>query len=69
MAITHLDITENDCVELRTRVGPWPAGTQGTVLGERGPSKLVEISDDRGQELDMIGVSEAQLRLIKAYPG
>lgn len=64
MAIAPLKITENDVVELTHAVGRWPAGTQGTALSDHGNSKLVEVSDDQGQALDMFEVAEKDLRLV-----
>ncbi len=68
-------VGENDVVELIDDVdkvdgeGSWPAGTVGTVVGEREEWKLVEISEDQppGRTLDMISVAEERLRLISRY--
>jgi hypothetical protein len=60
-------IKENDVVELRKRVGDWPSGRIGAVVSEQGAWKLIEIADDRGQMLDLISVSESDLRLIEKY--
>jgi hypothetical protein len=48
-------------------VGSWSAGTRGTVVEERDGHKLVEISDDQGQMLDLVSVTDAQLRLISKH--
>jgi hypothetical protein len=61
-------ITEHDVVELKRDIGSWPAGTVGTALVDHGPSKLVEISDDRGQELDSFEVAGEDLKLVEHYP-
>ncbi|MGN6276768.1 MAG: hypothetical protein ACTHNP_12690 [Solirubrobacterales bacterium] len=68
MAIAPAKITENDVVELRRDIGRWPAGTLGTALSDHGASKLIEISDDRGQMLDLFEVAEQDLKLIAHYP-
>jgi len=68
MAVARTKITEHDVVELRRDIGRWPAGTCGTALIDHGRSKLVEISDDRGQELDLFEVAEEDLKLVTAYP-
>jgi hypothetical protein len=68
MAVAKVMITENDYVELTDRVGRWPAGTRGTAVSDHGRSKLIEISDDRGQMLDLFEVPERHLRLISAHP-
>ena len=64
-----MKITENDHVVLTQPMRGWPAGTEGAVVSDHGAVKLVEISDDRGQELDMFIVPEEKLRLITQYPG
>ncbi|MGN6664965.1 MAG: hypothetical protein ACTHK6_12300 [Solirubrobacterales bacterium] len=64
MAITSSKITENDVVELTRPAGRWPAGTQGTAVSDHGSSKLVEISDERGQMLDLVEVAERHLKLV-----
>lgn len=60
-------ISEHDVVELRDRIGEWPAGTGGTVVSERGAWKLVEVSDELGAMLDLISVREPGLRLISKH--
>jgi hypothetical protein len=71
MAITAKQmVRENDAVELLDAVdkvdldGTWPAGTIGTVVSERGESKLVEIADERGVSVDYVSVPEARLKLV-----
>lgn len=71
MAITAKQmVRENDAVELLDAVdkvdldGTWSAGTIGTVVSERGESKLVEIADERGVTLDYVSVPEARLKLV-----
>jgi hypothetical protein len=68
MALAGTKITEHDVVVLKRDIGKWPAGTHGTVLSDHGSSKLVEISDDRGQELDLFGVADEDLELLIHYP-
>ena len=67
MAVVRTKIAEHDMVELRRDIGRWPAGTCGTVLIDHGRSKLVEISDDQGQELDLFEVAEEDLELVTSY--
>lgn len=64
MATVKHAIGEIDYVELLDAVDRWPAGTRGTVVDESGEWKQVEISDDRGQMLDLISVAEPRLKLI-----
>ena len=63
-----MHITENDVVELKRTVGRWPAGTQGTAVSDHGASKLIEVSDNQGQMLDLFEVAEVDLRLISQHP-
>lgn len=60
-------IKENDVVELREAFNGWPAGTIGAVVSERGEAKLIEIADEQGQMLDMVSISEPQLKLIAKH--
>lgn len=64
MATVKQMIEENDVVELLDAVDRWSAGTDGTVVSERGELKLVEISDDRGVTLDYVSVPEPRLKLV-----
>jgi hypothetical protein len=67
MALARTKIAEHDVVALRRDIGKWPAGTRGTALIDHGSSKLVEISDDRGQELDLFEVADEHLKLLIHY--
>jgi hypothetical protein len=67
MATIESQVHEHDVVELKTRIGRWPAGTEGTVIHEQGAWKLVEIADDQGVMLDELDVREDQLELIVKY--
>jgi hypothetical protein len=67
MATVKHAINENDHVGLRNPIGAWPAGRTGTVVSDYGDVKLVEISNDRGETLDLIQVPETQLDLIAKY--
>lgn len=69
MATVKQRIKEHDVVELLDQVEHWAAGTEGTVISERGEWKLIEISEDRppGAMLDMISVAEDRLKLIAKH--
>jgi hypothetical protein len=67
MSTVRQRIGENDFVALCERVESWPTGRSGTVVAERGSSKLVEISDDQGVALDFVTVPETQLDLISKH--
>ncbi len=54
-------------MELLHASGVWPAGTSGTVVSEHGEHRLVEISDDQGQMLDLVSVPEPRLKLISEH--
>jgi hypothetical protein len=47
--------------------GKWPAGTRGTVVIDLGDHKMVEISNDRGETLDMPVVPVEKLKLVIKY--
>lgn len=68
MKPTKARIAENDIVELTVQVGKWPAGTRGAAAIDHGDAKLVEISDDWGQELDLFDVPNEKLKLIAQAP-
>jgi hypothetical protein len=68
VAVVQSKITEHDVVSLRRSIGGWAAGTWGTALIDHGRSKLVEISDEQGRELDLLEVAEKDLELIEHYP-
>lgn len=68
MTKTKTAIAELDVVEFKQDIGKWPAGTRGTAVIDHGRSKLVEISDDEGQDLDLIEVPEEKLKLVTHYP-
>jgi hypothetical protein len=67
MATVKHAINENDYVGLRNPIGEWPAGRTGTVVSDYGDVKLVEISSDRGETLDLIQVPVTQLDLLAKY--
>jgi hypothetical protein len=67
MATVKQATRENDVVELLYPAGKWRAGTSGTVVSEHGEHRLVEISDDQGQMLDLVSQTEPQLKLIAKY--
>lgn len=67
MATVKQAIRENDVVELLQSAGEWPAGTSGTVVDEHGEHKLIEVSDDQGQMLDLVSVPESRLKLISTH--
>lgn len=83
MTIVRQAIRENDVVELtravakdetltqpvsrKRGVGQWPAGITGTVVGDYGDHKLIEISDENGVALDFVTVPVEQLELVAKY--
>jgi hypothetical protein len=62
------EVRENNIVQLRRPVGPWPAGREGMVVAENGSLKLIEIADEQGATLDFIPVPEDQLRVTWRAP-
>lgn len=67
MATVKQRIGEIDVVALVEAVGGWPAGTEGTVVGDYGDEKMVEISNERGETLDLPVVPVEKLRLVAKY--
>lgn len=47
--------------------GIWPAGTKGTVVHDFGDMKMIEISNELGETLDLPVVSVDKLRLITKH--
>jgi hypothetical protein len=73
MATVKQAIREHDLVELLDPVdkveadGSWPAGTVGTVLDERGESKLVEIANERGVTPDYVVAGADRLAPVSEH--
>lgn len=57
-------IEEIDVVALSEPVGHWPAGARGTVVIDFGDDKMLEMSGDREDPLDLPVVPERKLRLV-----
>jgi hypothetical protein len=69
MSTAAQEIKEIDVVAFTEAVEGWPAGTEGTVVGDFGEDKLVEISDDDnfGATLALPVVSVKKLKLVAKY--
>ena len=61
------EIKEIDVVALTEPVGHWPAGACGTVVIDFGEDKMLEMSGDRDDPLDLPIVPAAKLRLVEKY--
>lgn len=48
--------------------GKWPAGTLGAVVDDFGDHKMLDISNERGETLDMPVVHVEKLKLIQQNP-
>lgn len=57
--------SEHDVVSLCEKVGSWPSGTIGTIVGDHGEAFLVEISAQTGKALDFIEVAGSMLAHIR----
>lgn len=68
MATVKQTIGEVDVVSFVEAVNKWPAGTRGTVVHDFGEKKMVEISNERGETLDLPVVSVEKLRLESKHP-
>jgi len=47
--------------------GIWPAGTKGAVISDYGDHKLIDISNEQGETLDMPTVPVEKLALISKH--
>jgi hypothetical protein len=68
MATIKQAIGEVDFVSFVEATGQWPAGTRGTVVIDFGEDKMVEISNERGETLDLPIVHVDKLELISKHP-
>jgi len=67
-AIGEIDVVAfTEAIDKDEGTGRWPAGTEGTVVIDLGDHKMVEISNDRGETLDMPVVPVEKLKLITKY--
>ncbi len=67
MPVRKQEIEEIDVVSLVEAVNGWPAGTTGTVVMDLGEDKMVEISNERGEDLALPVVSADKLVLVGKY--
>ena len=66
-AIGEIDyVAFTEAIDKDEGTGKWPAGTRGTVVHDFGDHKMVEISNDRGETLDLPVVPVEKLKLIAA---
>jgi hypothetical protein len=68
MSDSDQKISEVDVVSFKKRVGRWPAGTTGTVVGDCGDYMMVDIASANGETIDMPDVPVADLELVEKYP-
>ena len=61
------EIEDIDVVEITEAVGHWPAGARGTVVIDFGVDKMLEMSGERDDPLDLPVVSTEKLRLIARH--
>lgn len=67
MAVLNQSIKELDVVSFKESVGRWPAGTTGTVVMDLGRDKVIEVSNERGEALDLPTVPASKLDLIASH--
>jgi Domain of unknown function (DUF4926) len=66
--IAEIDyVAFTEAIDKDEGTGKWPAGTRGTVVIDLGDHKMVEISNDRGETLDMPVVPVEKLDLVTKY--
>ena len=68
MATVKQSIGEVDVVSFAEAVNGWPAGTRGAVVHDFGEMKMVEVSNESGETLDLPVVSVEKLRLESKHP-
>lgn len=68
MPTVNQSIGEVDVVSFTEAINGWPSGTRGAVVHDFGEMKMVEISNDRGETLDLPVVSVEKLRLESKHP-
>jgi len=67
-AIGEIDVVAfTDAVDKDEGTGIWPAGTKGTVVHDFGDHKMVEISNERGETLDLPVIPVEKLELIAKH--
>jgi hypothetical protein len=70
MATVRHDIAEHDVVALKTQVGDWPAGTEGTAVSIYDDAALIELSGmPMGDSLDNLIVVPADKLDVVWRPG
>ncbi|HSZ69967.1 MAG TPA: hypothetical protein VK756_06375 [Solirubrobacteraceae bacterium] len=63
----HDVVALTDTVARAESVGTWPAGTIGTVIGDYGEHKLIDIANRRGETVDMPVVTVEKLELVSRH--
>ncbi len=67
-AIREIDVVAfTETIDKDEGAGTWPAGTTGTVVHDFGGHKMIEISNDRGETLDLPVVPVEKLKLISKH--
>jgi hypothetical protein len=62
----HDIVVLTDTIAKVESVGTWPAGTRGTGISDYGDHKMIDISNELGETLDMPIVAVEKLKLIAA---
>ncbi len=65
----HDVVTFVDAVEKAESVGTWPAGTTGAVISDYGDHKMIDVTNEQGETLDMPVVPVEKLRLAAKHSG
>ena len=52
-----------DVVRLSSKVGEWPAGTEGTVVSEHADYVVVEVGDEERDDLVLLDVPRGDVRV------
>lgn len=63
----HDYVALTETIDKAESAGTWPAGTRGTVISDYGDHKMIDISNDLGETLDMPVVPVEKLELISKH--
>ncbi len=63
----HDVVAPTEPIDKDEGTGTWPAGTVAAVISDFGDHKMIDISNDRGETLDMPTVPVEKLRLVSKH--
>jgi hypothetical protein len=63
----HDVVAFTETVAKAESTGTWPAGTIGAVISDFGEAKMIDISNEQGETLDMPTVPVEKLELVSKH--